>query len=184
MTFNEKLGNFFSHNTTIANKKNRPRVWRHLLIKQETSTNLCGRRTNWPATGTVRCQTHNPLISPPCKTIRRETCFKHTRHFWALVCCELVVWGGARGRARDGWARGGVLGSARSCRGRGGWSRGARGRCVRGVRAAPPQPRLPAWKFDFSDVSSAPCFATIELHRTARHYHMNSQPLILHVHLL
>ncbi|CAB3224381.1 unnamed protein product [Arctia plantaginis] len=42
----------------------------------------------------------------------------------------------------------------------------ARGRCVRGVSAAPPQPRLPAWKFDFSDVSSAPCFATIELHAT------------------
>lgn len=53
---------------------------------------------------------------------------------------------------------------------------GARGRCVRGVRAAPPQLRLPAWKFDFSDVSSAPCHD-----RTARY--MNSYPpLILHVH--
>lgn len=122
-----------------------------------------------------RSQTHNPLISLlPHVTIklRFKKCSPHFEHRFetfgnARVLGTGVLW---REPARVALAR-----PVR--RRRAEWS--ARGRPVRGARAAPPQPRLPAWNFDFSDVSSAPCFATIESHRTARH--RNTQHPNLHV---
>lgn len=110
-------------------------------------------------------QTHNPLISPPSThpALNLEW-FTITRLHWVISRYPGIA------RARI-FAKFGV-----SWFGRLGGECGARGRCVRDVGAAPPQPRLPAWKFDFSDVSSAP-----HHDRTARH--MNSYPpLILHVH--
>lgn len=122
-----------------------------------------------------RSQTHNPLISLPPHVTIKPRFKKYSPHFEhrfetfgnARVLGTGVLW---REPARVALAR-----PVR--RRRAEWS--ARGRPVRGARAAPPQPRLPAWKFDFSDVSSAPCFATIEPHRTARH--RNAQHSILHM---